>query len=444
MKNRSDVEKLLYEFALLLQQETDLRHLYFSSLPLLMYVFDLEKIVLFKYSKRKQCFDPKIGLIKEKTDFIEKIWKNNPSLGELSQYLLNMSIDSLYETEFNRTIREMNLPCNDISRSIINPFIEKKIKNININDLKNRHVINILKNIGITETTYIPLTARNSTVGFMLLSPSDKNFNNPIFVSFISLLSLAIDNLINSKEVSRLEEFIEINKEDIMQKQRLYEIGKTASTIAHEIKNTLVGTIGLFDKLSKHTDNSDKSKKYADIIDTELNKLYRFALDINNYSKSSSFTKKELLDLPELIDKVIEMTATINPKFVFSVCIDKNASKIYADKEQIEQVFVNLFKNSMEAFKGDKEGTIRVIAKKEDDYIVIKIRDNSGGVSESKLSEITKPFFTTKSYGTGLGLSIVSQIIKEHNGTIDFKNIPNGLECTIKLPIPKINNGGSI
>ncbi len=435
MHNNSNIKNLLYEFSILLSKETDLRHLYFSALPILLLAFDFEKIVLFKYSKRKLCFDPKIGLEKESVSYIKEMWEKSQNIGSFANYLLNFDITELYETDFNKKIRMMNIPCNEITRSILNPFIIKEIKNIKINELKNRHVTHILKQMRIEEALYIPLCAKNSTVGFILASPIIENKQE--LLSFSAMLGLCMDSLISLKTITNLEKFIESNKEEFIHKQKLYEIGKTASTITHETKNSLVGIIGLFQKLKSFVEKTEKSTKYINIIESELSKLYRFTLDINKYSRNSSATYKEFVNLNELVDKAIEMATTINSDFVFSVCIDKKASTIYADKGQLEQVLINIFKNSIEAYNKKAGGTIKVIARKEDGFIVIKIRDNSGGVKEDKLKEIVKPFYTTKTYGTGLGLSIVGEIIKEHNGIMEFSNINNGLECTIKLPIPK-------
>jgi signal transduction histidine kinase len=433
MKSGNNLSRLLYALSILLNKEQDLRHLYFTALPILMLGFGFEKGVIFKYSNRKQCFDPKAGI---KSEYVKDIFDRWAFLSEsdFAAYLEEFDVNLLYDTDFNRKIRDINMPCNDISRSLINSFITKHIKLIEAKLIKNRHIVYVLEQMEMENAIYIPLCSMDEVVGFVLASPIADNKDD--ILPFAAMLGLAIDNLVNAKEISHLKEFIDTNKNELIHKQKLYEIGKTASTITHEFKNSLVGIIGLFNKLKNHVDKTDKANRYIDIIDSELSKLYGFALDINKYSKSST-TNKEMLDLGDVVDKAIELTTSLNSNFVFSVCIDKKASKIYADRIQIEQVLINLFKNAIEAYKGKTGGEIRVLARRAGDFILIKIRDNSGGVSKDKLDEISKPFYTTKPYGTGLGLSIVSEIIKEHNGTVEFKNIKDGLECDIRLPIPK-------
>ena len=117
---------------------------------------------------------------------------------------------------------------------------------------------------------------------------------------------------------------------------------------------------------------------------------------------------------------------------------------IKADNEQINRVFINLIKNSMESLNEkhkkssnfDKKINIEII--EINDYIEILIIDNGTGFKNKNLSDVTKPYFTTKKNGSGLGLSIVVKIINDHNGTIDFMDYNKGAK--IKLTFPKLND----
>ncbi len=427
-------QRLLAEFSILVQKETDLRHLYFVGLPFILMAFGFRKGVVFKYSLRKRCFDPKCGLrLDEIREYGFKI-EPPQQIGELADRLLAFDIEPFYRTAYNRKIRALNIPCSDIIRSVLNPLATKKTRFIDRKDVKNRHIRAALQAMELERFLYIPLLAADSTVGFMLFDAEDTPGAH--LKPYASLFGLALANLVKQKQIDTLRGFIEENEEEILHNQRLYSIGKTASTIAHEIKNSLIAIIGLFNKLKEHTDRSERASKYVSIIESELDKLYRFALNINRYSRSLK-PVKEFLDLRELVDKVIEMANILNAGFEFSVRIDDEASVIYADRAQMEQVLLNLLKNSIEAYGGERGGKVWITAKRQGDEVVIRIRDNSGGVDPEKLQEITRPFYTTKPHGTGLGLSIVAEIIRQHGGTIDFKNVHNGLESIIRMPLPK-------
>ena len=113
------------------------------------------------------------------------------------------------------------------------------------------------------------------------------------------------------------------------------------------------------------------------------------------------------------------------------------------DEEQLNRVFINLIKNSEEAFLSLAEknpnfkGKIDIEIVSNNDYIVIRLRDNGSGISDIK--KVMKPYFTTKTKGTGLGLPIVNKIINEHSGEFIIKNRNEGKGVEIEILFPKIN-----
>ncbi len=109
---------------------------------------------------------------------------------------------------------------------------------------------------------------------------------------------------------------------------------------------------------------------------------------------------------------------------------------IMADREQIQQVIMNILTNSIQSITKDGKISIKTVVKH--GYIEIDVKDNGCGISQDNIGRIFDPFFTTKmpGEGTGLGLSICYGIIKKHNGSIDVKSeVGIGTTFTIKLPI---------
>lgn len=114
---------------------------------------------------------------------------------------------------------------------------------------------------------------------------------------------------------------------------------------------------------------------------------------------------------------------------------------IFADPQQITQVFLNLIKNSIEAIEG--EGVIKITAKEQNDFVEIIFSDTGKGIREEELFRIFEPFFTTKEgkKGYGLGLFIVHKIIQEHEGKIDVKSeFGKGTSFIITLPAHKFES----
>jgi two-component system, NtrC family, nitrogen regulation sensor histidine kinase NtrY len=116
---------------------------------------------------------------------------------------------------------------------------------------------------------------------------------------------------------------------------------------------------------------------------------------------------------------------------------------INGDDDQLYRVFINLIKNSEEAFidkttkKPDFKGKINIEITSNNDYIVINLIDNGTGISDTQ--KAMTPYFTTKKTGTGLGLPIVNKIINEHHGEFIIKNIKNNEGLIIEITFPKIN-----
>ena len=116
---------------------------------------------------------------------------------------------------------------------------------------------------------------------------------------------------------------------------------------------------------------------------------------------------------------------------------------INGDEDQLNRVFINLMKNSEDAFeemskKDPKfQGNIDIEINSNNDYITCRLTDNGPGITDAK--KAMTPYFTTKKTGTGLGLPIVTKIINEHSGVFSIKNKKKGRGTLINLTLPKLN-----
>ena len=114
--------------------------------------------------------------------------------------------------------------------------------------------------------------------------------------------------------------------------------------------------------------------------------------------------------------------------------------EINGDEEQLNRVFINLIKNSIESIhekkikNADFKGKIAIDIKDDSDYIYVTIVDNGVGFEKVDKAKMLTPYYTTKKQGTGLGLAIVTKIVNDHNGTILFNSIKNGAKVEIILP----------
>ena len=118
----------------------------------------------------------------------------------------------------------------------------------------------------------------------------------------------------------------------------------------------------------------------------------------------------------------------------------KSPNNVSGDEEQLNRVFINLIKNSIESIeekkskKVDFKGEINIDIKADSDYIYVTIIDNGLGFGLVDKTKMLTPYYTTKKKGTGLGLAIVTKVISDHNGTILFDSIKDRAKVDIILP----------
>ena len=218
-----------------------------------------------------------------------------------------------------------------------------------------------------------------------------------------------------------------------------------ARKLAHEIKNPLTPIQLTIDQLkSKYIEKlpQNEKSKYDEYLKTIYKQIKQIENLVNEFSDFARMPKPILKknNLYDLINSNISILKNINSNIVIKV-IGKNEIFINCDSEQINRVFFNLIKNSIESINeksqksDDFKGIINIELFKNNDYIKVIIIDNGIGFPDKNIEDITKPYFTTKKNGTGLGLPIVNKIINDHNGKMSFLKNKDGAKIEINLPI---------
>lgn len=273
--------------------------------------------------------------------------------------------------------------------------------------------------------------------GFMFLITknleADCSFFVSMFESFMQKLNASIQACLN---VQKMED---ANKLLVKQKKEL-EIANKAkddflANMSHELKTPLnsINIISSVMKENKEANLNEKQVKNLSIVNNCGKYLLTLINDVLDISKLESgkvtvdYKKMNLIDtLNEIYDMFLPQTKEkgLNIDFEF----DKSLNFIYSDKNKIKQVVKNLLSN---ALKFTKEGTIKLKAIDEDDYVCIVVEDQGIGIEENKLLNIFDRFkqaddSTTRKYGgTGLGLSISKEILELLKGSIYAKSRPD-------------------
>ncbi len=242
------------------------------------------------------------------------------------------------------------------------------------------------------------------------------------------------------KEYNRAIEELARSANRLARSERESAWREMAKQIAHEINNPLTPMKLSIQHLKRAYDNkSERFNEYMEKISRSLveqiDTLSSIATEFSNFAKMPA-PQNQQIDLIAKINNVVPLFATGDNKRAFHVDFHGlEKSMIYADKEQISRVFINLFKNALQAIPKDRQAEIDIDVLKLNQMIWIRIKDNGAGIPEDMQEKIFRPNFTTKSSGMGLGLAIVRNIIESAGGTISFRTKQNeGTTFIISLP----------
>ena len=242
------------------------------------------------------------------------------------------------------------------------------------------------------------------------------------------------------KAFNKMAQELKMRNEEILQTKKMAAIGTFSSGIAHEINNPLNNISLSADLLYEEYEDlpPEEAKEIIKDIMEQTERASRIVRNLLDFSR-----EKEPSIKPLKICKVIEKTRKLidNELMIkhiyFGVDIPENLPPLLGDEDKLQQAFLNLFLNSIQAM--DEGGIIYVDAREQPKgYLRIDISDTGEGIPEEKLDKIFDPFFTTKDVGkgTGLGLSIVYGIIRKHGGHIEVKSrLGEGTTFSIFLPI---------
>lgn len=243
-----------------------------------------------------------------------------------------------------------------------------------------------------------------------------------IIIYFITVSSLCLFNL--ADKISMMYATINRNKRELELKNSLFKL-------THEVKNPIAVCKGYLDMID--ISNKEKSSKYLEIIKSEIDRSLNIMNDFTEYNKIKIV--KEEFDMSLLLDSIYKSFSllTKNKNIKFNYINNYDSIYVNGDYHRIEQVFVNVIKNSIEAISSS--GIIDMSVSLNKDDVSILIHDNGKGMSEMELANIKEMFYTTKKEGTGLGVSLSNEIIILHDGEMQYdSSLGLGTTCTITIP----------
>jgi len=241
-----------------------------------------------------------------------------------------------------------------------------------------------------------------------------------------------IGSLMILRDVSKLKKM----EEDLKRSEYMASLGRLTAGVAHEIKNPLsiIHAAAEAIKLELEQKQSYIVELADDILETS-GRMNDLLVEFLKLSRGNIEPRNEQVDLVSIIDELLillrkrigDKGIKVNKNYLLSNAI------VFADRNKLSQLFLNIIINSAEALENGGELTISIV--EVNSNINIEIKDSGKGIPEEKLELIFEPFFTTKKSGTGLGLSIAYEIVAQHKGNIDItSSLTSGTTVTITFP----------
>ncbi|MEH7176959.1 ATP-binding protein [Neobacillus vireti] len=222
------------------------------------------------------------------------------------------------------------------------------------------------------------------------------------------------------------------SEEILIQSEKLSIVGELAAGVAHEIRNPLT-TIKGFVQLYKWENGVDEINE---LLLSELGRIETITSEMLTLGKPQA-VQLHRTNVRELLENTLELLSPQahmqNIQFILSV--EEALFDIIGEKNQLKQVFLNVFKNAIEAMPDGGNIHIR-LQKAEANKCVLSVQDEGVGIPEELLPRLGEPFYSLKEKGTGLGLMICNKIIKQHHGSITYQSkAQQGTLVEIVLPL---------
>jgi len=320
----------------------------------------------------------------------------------------------------------------------------------------------LLETFGVSSMLFLPLYAKDSAIGMLTLG---KGNGRPPFdegdLEVVSILgnqaALVIESARLFDELGKarwkeewnreLEERAEKRTRELREAQqylvraeKLAVIGKLGAGVAHELRNPLgVISNSIYYLGGRMGDVDPKVQKHLAIMQREVARSNKIITDLMSFISFSELSTQKV-GINWLVSEAlarVEIPSTLIIETVFQ----EKLPELMLDPGKIEQVFVNLLMNGVQAITGD--GKLTIVTRLNDGCVEIAISDTGCGIKPENMDKLFEPLFTTKAKGIGLGLAISRMLIENHGGQITaHNNASEGATFVVALPIKRVDQRG--
>ena len=240
-----------------------------------------------------------------------------------------------------------------------------------------------------------------------------------------------------NQELERLMEGNAILREELTQQERLAVAGQLTATFAHEVGTPLNLVNSHLQLLQGQTELSEKSRERLAVIHAQIERVGDIVRRMMDLTRRPRIQPEEVALGPLVADLQTLWSPTLGAHRVSFQLDAPEPCVLFVDRKQMEQLFINLVNNSVDAMTDGGSLRLKVVADPEAAQWRVQLSDTGAGIPASLLAKVFKPMFTTKpeGKGTGLGLAICREIVRAHGGEIHVES-QEGVGTTMSFPLP--------
>ncbi len=377
-----------------------------------------------KYQKKDEFSDTftKLNRTIEKVGYLKENYKKAE---KRIVSLLRAVNDSILVVDTKKNVTSFNDATYKFFKSSKESFSNWFVKILAINRELNNLLSNVLKGEGRVREKEITVFLPDDTEILVKMSIQALQEEEMIQGAVLTFKDL---HLINELE------------NNLLRSMKFGVITNLASSISHEIKNPLSAMAlhaeileGQFKKME--IKQKTKVLKSIETLQSESRRLNRIIQQFLTLARPSKL-ELNLIKLNKIVEDVLELVHQQAQEIGVLIAsdLDPSIGVIYGDEDQLKQVFLNLILNAFAAT--DSGGRVEVSTRSEHDKVIVQVKDTGRGIPERIRNKIFDLYFTTKKDGGGIGLAVCQNIIKVHDGRIDFESVEGeGTIFTILIPI---------
>jgi two-component system sensor histidine kinase HydH len=290
----------------------------------------------------------------------------------------------------------------------------------------------------------VPLIYRSRLGGLLLVTEkmSAREFTMDD-IEFLSILgnkiSVAIENTRLYEAEKKASQQLRAAQEQLVHSERLAALGEMSAKVAHEINNPLGIIKNYILLIRKAMGVNQEAASHTEILSQEIERITRIVKELLDFHRPKGLDFQRVDTAMVLGDILLLMERQMESRRIRLVKrFAPDCPRVEGSPENLKQVFLNIIINALDVM--NKGGSLEVRVTCEGNEVVVQFSDTGPGISPDIIPRIFEPFFTTKEpgKGTGLGLSVCYGIIKQHGGSITYRNTDDGGCFEIRLPAEKV------